>query len=91
MEKTTEKKHFLSEVIVFRGILCLKTKYELLITQKKEGVYFVITQTSSNKHTGEELTNNIVTHAWADLPDLLMSIEDCNDIISKIIENGANK
>jgi hypothetical protein len=91
MEKTTDKKHFLTESIIFRGILCLKTKYELMITHDKPGVYFVITQTSSNRHTGEEITNNIVTHAWADLPDLLMSIEDCNVHIAKIIDNGANK
>lgn len=90
MEKTTDKKHFLTETIIFRGILCLKTKYELMITHDKSGVYFVITQTSSNRHTGEELTNNIVTHAWADLPDLLMSIEDCNEKINNLLDNGTN-
>lgn len=90
MEKTTDKKHFLTETIIFRGILCLKTKYELMITHDKPVVYFVITQTSSNRHTGEELTNNIVTHAWADLPDLLMSIEDCNEKINNLLDNGTN-
>lgn len=90
MEKTFDKKHFLTETIIFRGILCLKTKYELMITHYKPGVYFVITQTSSNRHTSEELTNNIVTHAWADLPDLLMSIEDCNKKINNLLDNGTN-
>ena len=90
MEKTTDKKHFLTESIIFRGILCLKTKYELMISLDKPGVYFVITQTSSNRHTGEEITNNIVTHAWADLPDLLMSIEDCNEKLNNLLDNGTN-
>lgn len=90
MEKTTDKKHFLTESIIFRGILCLKTKYELMITHDKPGVYFVITQTSSNRHTQEEITNNIVTHAWADLPDLLMSIEDCNEKLNNLLDNGTN-
>lgn len=91
MEKETQKKHFLSESIVFRGILCLKTKYELLITHNNEpGVYFVITQISSNRHTNEELTRNIITHAWQNLPDLLISIEDCNETITNILENGKN-
>ena len=90
MEKLTDKKHFLNEVLEVRGILWLKTKYELMITHDKPGVYFVITQTSSNKHTGEQITHNVITHAWADLPDLLMSIEDCNQLINNIIDNGAN-
>lgn len=90
MEKIKDKKHFLSESVIFKGILCLKTKYELMITHDKPGVYFVITQASSNRHTGEEITNNIVTHAWADLPDLLMSIEDCNEKINNLLDNGTN-
>lgn len=90
MEKLTDKKHFLNEVLVVRGILFLKTKYELMITHDKPGVYFVITQTSSNKHTGEQITHNVITHAWADLPDILISIEDANIHVSNIIGNGAN-
>jgi hypothetical protein len=90
MEKTNEKKHFLTESIEFRGILCLRTKYELMITHDKPGVYFVITQTSSNKHTHEEITHNVVTHAWRDLPDILIAIEDANIHVSNIIDNGAN-
>ncbi len=90
MEKTNEKKHFLNESIIFRGILCLKTKYELLITHDKPGVYFVITQTSSNKHTHEQITHHIITHAWRDLPDILIAIDDANTHVSNIIDNGAN-
>jgi hypothetical protein len=90
MEKTTEKKHFLNESIMFRGILCLKTKYELMVTMEMPGVYFVITQTSSNKDTGEQLTKNVITHAWADLPDILIAIDDANTHVLNIIENGAN-
>jgi len=90
MEKTNEKKHFLNESIIFRGILCLKTKYELLITHDKPGVYFVITQTSRNRHTGEELSLNIITHTWSDLSDILIAIEDANTHVSNIIDNGAN-
>jgi len=90
MEKTIDKKHLLTETIMFRGILCLKTKYELLITHDKPGVYFVITQTSSNRHTKEQITNHIITHAWADLPDILIAIEDANIHVQNIIDNGTN-
>jgi hypothetical protein len=90
MEKTNEKKHLLTECIMFKGILCLKTKYELMITHDQPGVYFVMTQTSSNRHTGEQITQNIITHAWADLPDILIAIEDANIEISKIIGHGSN-
>ena len=90
MEKIKDKKHFLSESVIFKGILCLKTKYELMITHDKPGVYFVITQTRSNRHTQEEITKNIVTHAWQDLPDILIAIEDCNDTINNLLDNGTN-
>jgi hypothetical protein len=90
MEKTQEKKHFLSESIMVKGILRLKTTYELLITQTTPGVYFIITQTSCNSHTNEEITRNTITHAWNDLPDILISIEDANEVISKIIGHGSN-
>lgn len=90
MEKTNEKMHFLTESIVFRGILCLKTKYELMITHDKLRFYFVMTQTSSNRHTGEQITKNIIIHSWEDLPDILIAIEDANEEISNIIDNGAN-
>jgi hypothetical protein len=90
MEKTTEKKHFLNESIMFKGILSIRTKYELLITENEPGVYFVITQTSSNRHTKEPITSNIITHAWVDLPDLLIAIEEANIEISKIIDHGKN-
>jgi len=90
MEKIKDKKHFLSESVIFKGILCLKTKYELMITHDKPGVYFVITQESTNRYTQEQMTLNVVTHAWQDLPDLLMAIEDCNVHINNIIDNGTN-
>lgn len=90
MEKIKDKKHFLSESVIFKGILCLKTKYELMMTHDKPGVYFVITQESTNRYTGEQMTLNVVTHAWQDLPDVLIAIEQCNEEINKIVDNGTN-